>query len=83
MHQQPAIPPSASGAHCRTLRRPPPPARCATAVPIDHCVGQTKEQVTAAFGQPLKVGEDWTEGVIFYYKDMKVTFTNGKVSNVE
>ena len=38
--------------------------------------------MTTAFGQPLKVARVGVK-VIFYYKDMKVTFTNGKVSNVE
>jgi outer membrane protein assembly factor BamE (lipoprotein component of BamABCDE complex) len=45
-------------------------------------LGQTKDQVTAAFGQPLKVASLGGK-VIFYYKDMKVTFSSGKVSDVE
>jgi hypothetical protein len=40
------------------------------------------DQVTAAFGQPVKQAKVGTK-TILYYKDMKVTFTNGKVSNVE
>jgi len=40
------------------------------------------DQVTTSFGQPLRVARVGTKA-IFYYKDMKVTFTNGKVSNVE
>ena len=45
-------------------------------------VGQNKAQVTASLGQPVRVSK---QGVneIFYYKDMKVTFTNGKVTGVE
>lgn len=59
---------------------PPPPP---TDVPPPTIgLGQTKVQVTAAFGQPLKVAKLGVKD-IFYYKDMKVTFTNGKVSNVE
>jgi hypothetical protein len=38
--------------------------------------------VTTAFGQPVKTAKVGVKE-IFYYKDMKVTFTNGKVSNVE
>jgi hypothetical protein len=38
--------------------------------------------VTAAFGQPVKAAKIGVKD-IFYYKDMKVTFLNGKVSNVE
>jgi outer membrane protein assembly factor BamE (lipoprotein component of BamABCDE complex) len=45
-------------------------------------VGQTRDQVKAAFGQPLRVAKIGTKE-IYYYKDMKVTFTNGKVSNVQ
>jgi hypothetical protein len=45
-------------------------------------LGQTMDQVTAALGQPLKVAKLGVK-VIFYYKDMKVTFMNGKVSDVQ
>jgi hypothetical protein len=62
-----------------TIAPPPPPA---DAPPPTIEVGQTMDQVTAGFGQPLKVAKLGAK-VIFYYKDMKVTFTNGKVSNVE
>jgi hypothetical protein len=58
---------------------PPPPA---DAPPPTIAVGQTKDQVTAAFGQPVKAAKIGARE-IFYYKDMKVTFLNGKVSNVE
>lgn len=51
-------------------------------LPPGISVGQTKAEVAAAFGQPERVsrlgGKD-----IYYYKDMKVTFTGGKVSSVE
>ena len=40
------------------------------------------EALTAGFGQPVRVAKLGVKE-IFYYKDMKVTFTNGKVSNVE
>jgi hypothetical protein len=58
---------------------PPPPP---DAPPPTITIGQTKEQVTAAFGQPLKMAKVGVKEIL-YYKDMKVTFTNGKVSNVE
>jgi hypothetical protein len=45
-------------------------------------LGQTKDQVIAGFGQPARVAKLGVKE-IFYYKDMKVTFTNGKVRNVE
>lgn len=58
---------------------PPPPA---DAPPPTIALGQTKAQVTTAFGQPTKTAKLGVKE-IFYYKDMKVTFTSGKVSNVE
>jgi hypothetical protein len=61
---------------------PPPPPPAAAAVPPTISLGQTMNQVTAAFGEPLKVANLGGKS-IFYYKDMKVTFINGKVSNVE
>lgn len=74
----PAPPPPAP-TQMPTIAPPPPPA---DAPPPTIEVGQTMDQVTAGFGQPLKVAKLGAK-VIFYYKDMKVTFTNGKVSNVE
>jgi hypothetical protein len=38
--------------------------------------------VIAAFGQPVRVAKLGVKEV-FYYKDMKVILTNGKVSNVD
>lgn len=58
---------------------PPPPT---DAPPPTIALGQTKDQVTAGFGQPMRIAKLGAKE-IFYYKDMKVTFTNGKVSNVE
>jgi len=56
---------------------PPPPADAPTVA-----LGQTKAQVIAAFGQPVKTAKEGIKD-IFYYTDMKVIFTNGKVSDVE
>ncbi len=58
---------------------PPPPA---DAPPPTISLGETVDQVVAAFGQPVRVANLGAKQ-IYYYKDMKVTFTNGKVSNVE
>jgi hypothetical protein len=55
---------------------PPPPP------PPTIEAGQTKDQVTAAFGQPLRVAKFGVKE-IYFYKDMKVTFTSGKVSKIE
>ena len=56
---------------------PPPPEAPPTIEP-----GQNKDQVVAAFGQPLRVAKFGAKE-IFFYKDTKVTFIAGKVTNVE
>jgi hypothetical protein len=56
---------------------PPPPGE-----PAEVKVGQTQEQVVAAFGQPFKKAKTSTKE-IYFYKDMKVTFVDGKVADVE
>ncbi len=58
---------------------PPPPA---DTPPPTIALGQTVDQVTGSFGQPTRIAKLGTK-TIYYYKDMKVTFTNGKVSNVQ
>jgi hypothetical protein len=75
----PAAAPAAPQAPMPDIAPPPPPA---DAPPPTIAIGQTKDQVTAAFGQPVRLAKLGAKE-IFYYKDMKVTFTNGKVSNVE
>jgi hypothetical protein len=42
----------------------------------------TEDQVTAAFGQPDKI-VDLGAKKLYIYKDMKVTFLDGKVSDVQ
>jgi hypothetical protein len=71
--------PAPAPAPMAAIAPPPPPA---DAPPPTIAMGQTKDQVTAGFGQPARVAKLGAKE-IFYYKDMKVTFTNGKVSNVE
>jgi len=56
---------------------PPPPAD-----PKTIALGQTPDQVTAALGQPEKIVKLGTKQT-YYYKDMKVIFVNGKVSDVQ
>jgi len=57
---------------------PPPPA----AEPISIELGQTTEQVTASMGKPEKIVKLATKQ-IYYYKDLKVTFVNDKVTDVQ
>ena len=72
--------PAAAPAPLPEIAPPPPPADAAPPPTIE--VGQTMDQVIAGFGQPLRVAKLGVK-TIFYYKDMKATFTNGKISNVE
>jgi hypothetical protein len=61
---------------------PPPPPDAPPPTPI-IAIGQTKDQVVAGFGQPVRIAKLGGNKEIYFYKDMKVTFTNGRVSNVE
>jgi hypothetical protein len=79
---QAAAPPAAPAPAAAPMAAIPPPPPPADAPPPTIAIGQTKDQVTAAFGQPVRLAKLGAKE-IFYYKDMKVTFTNGKVSNVE
>jgi hypothetical protein len=45
-------------------------------------LGQTPDEVTAALGQPEKIVNLGAKQ-IYYYKDMKVTFVKGKVTDVQ
>jgi|SRR5689334_6804944 len=52
------------------------------AQPLSVQLGQTVEEVQAALGQPLKTANLGSK-LIYVYKDLKVTFVNGKVSDVQ
>lgn len=75
--QQAATP--ADQAPTADIAPPPPPA---DTPPPTIALGQTKDEVIAGFGQPMRIAKLGVKE-IYYYKDMKVTFTNGKVSNVQ
>jgi len=64
------------------IAAPPPPPDEPAAPPPTIALGQTKDQVQASFGQPTKVVKLGTKE-IEYFKDMKVTFVNGKVTDVQ
>lgn len=61
---------------------PPPPADEAAPAPKTISLGQTKDMVVANFGQPGKIAKVGTKE-IYYYPDLKVTFVNGKVTDVQ
>jgi len=78
---QPAAPPPAAApaeAPPAPIEPPPPPP----ADPVAVSEGQTIDQVVAALGQPQKKAKVGTKE-IYYYKDLKVTFVNGKVKDVQ
>jgi len=61
---------------------PPPPSDAPAAPPKSISLGQTKDQVVATFGPPTKVANLGAKE-IDTYADMKVTYVNGKVSDVQ
>lgn len=50
--------------------------------PVEISLGQSIDQVIAAVGRPLRVANLGSKQV-YIYKDMKVTFVNGKVTDVQ
>jgi len=58
---------------------PPPPA---DQPPATIGIGQTVDQVVAALGQPQKIVNLGAKQ-IYVFKDLKITFNNGKVSDVQ
>jgi hypothetical protein len=59
---------------------PPPPDPVVETKSIE--VGQTKEQVVAILGQPEKIVKAGSKE-IYQYKDLKVTFVNGKMTDAQ
>jgi len=71
-------PPAPVEAPPPAIEAPPPPAP----EPVTVALGQTVDQVVSALGQPTKKAKVGAKE-IYYYKDLKVTFLNGKVKDVE
>jgi hypothetical protein len=61
---------------------PPPPPDATPAAPAEIKLGQTTDQVTAALGKPLQIFNLGAK-VVYKYQSLKITFVNGKVSDVE
>ena len=55
---------------------PPPPS------PAEVSLGQSPAQVVATLGEPFKKAKVGTKD-IYFYKDMQVTFVNGKVTDIQ
>jgi len=58
------------------------PADSGSTAPKTIALGQTKDEVVAALGQPQKVVNLGAKE-LYIYPDMKVTFLNGKVADVQ
>jgi hypothetical protein len=61
---------------------PPPPPDQPAAPPPTVALGQTKDQLIAIMGQPVKIASLGAKQ-IYFYKEFKVTLTGGKVTNIE
>jgi hypothetical protein len=77
--QAAATPAAAPPAPMPDIAPPPPPP---DTPPPTISIGQTRDQVIAAFGAPTKAAKIGAKEIL-YYPDMKVTLTNGKVSDVQ
>jgi hypothetical protein len=77
-----AVPEPAPAADAPPPAIEPPPPPVEEAAPATVSVGQTPDQVVAALGQPTKKAKLGTKE-IYYYKDLKVVFMNGKVKDVQ
>lgn len=58
------------------------PAGAPAADPVNISMGQSIDSVTSALGSPVRI-IDLGAKKIYSYKDMKITFVNGKVSDVQ
>jgi hypothetical protein len=76
---QPAPAPEAPAEAAPAAIEPPPPP---PADPPTVKLGQTPDEVVAALGQPDKKVKLPTKEM-YYYKDLKVTFVNGKVKDIQ
>jgi len=78
-----AAPPPVAEPALAPIAPPPPPVDEPQGPPKELKIGQSKDQVIANFGQPEKVVKLGAKE-IYYYKDLgKVTFVNGKVTDVQ
>lgn len=79
--QAPAAP-AAPTAPMAPIPPPPPPVDTPAAPPAEVQMGQSPDQVVAALGQPLQIFNVGAK-MIYRYKSLKITFVNGKVTDVE
>jgi hypothetical protein len=78
----PVPPPAPPPEQLAPIAPPPPPADEPAAPPKTISLGQSKDEVVTNFGQPSKIVKLGTKE-IYYYKDLKITFVAGKVTDVQ
>ncbi|HEX4136395.1 MAG TPA: hypothetical protein VHY84_17405 [Bryobacteraceae bacterium] len=72
-----STPPAAAPPAALPPVAPPPP------LPASVDLGQTREQVVSALGQPEKIANVGANKQIYFFKNLKVTFVDGKVTDIE
>jgi hypothetical protein len=60
---------------------PPPPPSDPAPTPV-VALGMTTDQVIAIKGQPSAKADRGAKGILFVYKDVKITLVNGKVTDI-
>jgi hypothetical protein len=75
----PPSPPAAVEQAPPPIEPPPPPP---DQPPPTVSLGQTKDELVANFGQPVRIANLGTKQIL-YYKDLKVTLVNGKVTDIQ
>jgi hypothetical protein len=78
----PAPVPAPAAAPMAPIAPPPPPPDQPQAPPPTLAVGQTKDEVVALMGQPVRIAKAATKE-FYFYKDVKVTFVAGKVTDIQ
>jgi hypothetical protein len=80
--QQQAAAPNQPAPAAAPAEAPPAPIEPPPPPPAEISVGQTPAQVVATLGEPARKAKVGTKD-IYFYKDMKVTFVNGKVTDIQ
>jgi len=83
---QPAPAPAPIAAPPPPIEAPPPPIEAPPPPPADPKtvkLGETKDAVIADFGQPKTIAKTSATKEIYVYPDFKITFTNGKVTDIQ
>lgn len=83
---QPAPAPAPIEAPPPPIEAPPPPIEAPPPPPADPKtvkLGETKAAVIADFGQPKTIAKTSATKEIYVYPDFKITFTNGKVTDIQ